>query len=260
MAHVELDSESVDRDGIATVLIQRPEALNALSRGVLDELDAVVERIEASRAIAGVIVTGAGRAFVAGADIQEIADLAGAPGAEFARRGQAVFSRIERLAKPVVAAVNGFALGGGCELALACHIRVASSKARFGQPEVKLGIVPGFGGTQRLARLVGRGVATELILSGRNVAADEALRIGLVNEVVEPDALLERARAILTQILANGPRAVAASLAAIDQGLDLPLADALELEARTFGALCGTDEMREGTRAFLEKREPKFER
>jgi enoyl-CoA hydratase len=173
MAHVELESEGPDggKDRIATVTIQRPEALNALSGSVLAELDAIVARIESSQEIAGVIVTGAGRAFVAGADIQEISGLAGPTGVEFARRGQAVFTRIEKLRKPVVAALNGFALGGGCELALACHIRIASAKARFGQPEVKLGILPGFGGTQRLARLVGRGVATEMILSGRIVEA-----------------------------------------------------------------------------------------
>jgi len=255
MPYVEL---SDSKDGIATVTINRPEALNALSHSVLAELDGVVSRIESSADIGGVIVTGAGRAFVAGADIQEISGLAGAVGAGFSRRGQAVFTRIERLGKPVVAAVNGFALGGGCELALACHIRVASAKARFGQPEVKLGILPGFGGTQRLALLVGRGVATEMILTGRTVDAAEALRIGLVNDVVEPEALLDRAREILRQILTNGPRAVTAALAVIDQGLDLPIGEALELEARSFGALCGTDEMREGTSAFLAKREPVF--
>jgi enoyl-CoA hydratase len=169
-----------------------------------------------------------------------------------------VFGRIEQLEKPVVAAVNGFALGGGCELALACHLRLASTRARFGQPEVKLGILPGFGGTQRLPRLVGRGAATRLILSGEMIAADEALRIGLCEEVAAPDALLERARELLETILANGPRAIAASLAAIRDGLSLPLDAALEVEARAFSALCGSDEMREGTTAFLEKREPKF--
>ncbi len=245
-------------DGIATVLLNRPDSLNALSSGVLAELDAATARIEESAEIAGVIVTGAGRAFVAGADIEEISRLDPSTGLHFCERGQAVFSRIERLEKPVVAAVNGFALGGGCELAMACHIRLASTRARFGQPEVKLGILPGFGGTQRLPRLVGRGVATQIILSGEILDAEEALRIGLVNEVVEPDALLARARAVLEQCLANGPRAIAASLAAIRDGLDLALADALKVEAALFSSACGSAEMREGTTAFLEKRDPSF--
>lgn len=254
------DLELTVDGGIATVLLNRPENLNALSSQVLDELDSAVSQIEESRDIAGVLVTGAGRAFVAGADIEEIAGLDPAQGLRFCERGQAVFSRIERLEKPVVAAVNGFALGGGCELAMACHMRVASNRARFGQPEVKLGILPGFGGTQRLPRLVGRGIATQLILSGEMIDADEALRIGLVNEVVEPDALLERARSVLEQCLANGPRALAASLVAIRDGLELPLEEALKVEASLFASTCGTPEMLEGTRAFLEKRDPRFPR
>ncbi len=254
------DLELTVDGGIATVLLNRPESLNALSSQVLDELDSAVSRIEESHEIAGVLVTGAGRAFVAGADIEEIAGLDPAQGLNFCERGQAVFSRLERLPKPVVAAVNGFALGGGCELAMACHIRVASKRARFGQPEVKLGVLPGFGGTQRLPRLVGRGVATQLILSGEMIDADRALRIGLVNEVVEPDALLERARSVLEQCLANGPRALAASLIAIRDGLDLPLEEALKVEASLFASTCGTPEMLEGTRAFLEKREPRYPR
>jgi enoyl-CoA hydratase len=254
MAWVELSLA----ERIATVQINRPEALNSLSSAVLDELDRVLDRVESSDEAAGVLVTGAGRSFVAGADIEEIAALDPEQGLAFARKGQRVFTRIENLPKPVVAAVNGFALGGGCELAMACHIRIAASSARFGQPEVKLGILPGFGGSQRLPRLVGRGIAAEIILSGRMVRADEALRIGLVNAVVEPDALLAEAKSCLATILKNGPRAVAASLAALRDGLDLPLADALEVEARLFSSVCGTPEMREGTRAFLEKREPKF--
>jgi enoyl-CoA hydratase len=254
VAEVELTTA----DGIATVALNRPEALNALSGALLALLDAAIAEIERRGDVAGAIVTGSGRAFVAGADIAEIARLDPASGLAFARRGQAVFSRIERLCKPVVAAVNGFALGGGCELALACHLRIASTKARFGQPEVRLGIFPGFGGTQRLPRVVGRGVATQLILSGAQISAEEALRIGLVNEVVEPDALLPRAQALLREILANGRHAVAGALAAIDAGLDQPLAQALETEARLFAELCGTPEMKEGTAAFLEKRSPKF--
>ncbi len=247
----------VARDGaLATLTLNRPEALNALSGAVLGELDSAVGRIESDPAAHAVIVTGSGRAFVAGADIGEIAQLDRARGLEFARRGQAVFSRIERLSKPVIAAVNGYALGGGCELAMACHVRVASTRARFGQPEVRLGALPGFGGTQRLPRLVGRGMAAKLILSGAQRSAEEALRAGLVEEVVEPDQLLDRARALAAEMLRNGRAALAASLRALREGLELPLPDALEVEARIFSELCGTPEMREGTAAFLEKRDP----
>jgi len=255
MAWIEL---SVAELGIATLQINRPEALNSLSAGLLRELDVALDRVESDAAIRALIVTGAGRAFVAGADIEEISGLDAASGLEFARLGQRVFTRIENLALPVLAAVNGFALGGGCELAMACHMRIAASSARFGQPEVKLGILAGFGGTQRLPRLVGRGIASEILLSGRQVRADEALRIGLVHEVVEADALLERARTTLEAILQNGPRALAASLASIRDGLDLPLPDALEVEARLFASVCGSPEMLEGTAAFLAKRPPKF--
>ena len=245
MPQVELSSE----DGIATLLINRPESLNSLSVGLLGELDLAIARVEREPGIRAAIVTGAGRAFVAGAAIDEIARLDARTGLEFARRGQAVFARIENLDKPVVAAVNGFALGGGTELALACHVRIASTKAKFGQPEVKPG---------RMPRLVGRGVATELILHGGHISAERALAIGLVNEVVEPDALLPRARQFLAECLKNGPRALAESLRAIREGLDLPLADGIEREAKIFGELCGTPEMVEGTSAFLQKREPKF--
>jgi enoyl-CoA hydratase len=254
MAQVELEVSL----GIATITFNRPDALNALSQSVLDELDAAVDRIGSDPAVHGAIVTGAGRAFVAGADIAEIAKLDSSSGTDFARRGQGVFSRIEQLPKPVVAAVNGFALGGGCEVAMACHVRVASTRAKFGQPEVKLGIIPGFGGTQRLPRLVGRGMAARLILSGRHVSAEEALRIGLVDEVAEPETLLERSKALLREMLENGPAALAAALAAMRVGADLPLDDALELEAELFAELCGTGEMKEGTSAFLEKRDPSF--
>lgn len=256
MSQVELavDSES----GIATLTLNRPEQLNALSSSLLRELDAAIDRIEHDDAIRGVVVTGAGRAFAAGADIEEIAQLDWASGLEFARCGQRVFSRLDRLEKPVVAAVNGFALGGGCELAMACHVRIASTKAKLGQPEVKLGIPPGFGGTQRLPRIVGRGVATKLILTGEAISADEALRIGLVSEVVALDELFARARTLLAEILRNGPQALAASLAAIRDGLDTHLDEGLEIEARAFSAACGTEEMREGTAAFLARRPPRF--
>jgi enoyl-CoA hydratase len=254
MSALELTTDA----GIALVTLNRPDSLNALSSAVLDELNGAVDQLESDAAIQAAIVTGAGRAFVAGADIEEISRLDHASGLVFAQRGQAVFTRIERLAKPVIAAVNGFALGGGCELAMACHMRIASSKARFGQPEVKLGILPGFGGTQRLPRLVGRGIATELTLSGRMIDAGEALRVGLVNEVVEPEVLIERSLGVLRAILANGPSAIAASLRAISDGLDSTLDQGLALEAVLFAETCGTPEMREGTAAFLEKRDPKF--
>ena len=254
MAQVELEVA----DHVATVRLNRPDTLNSLSSSVLDELDQVVQRVAKDDDLHGAIVTGEGRAFVAGADIEEISALDGETGLAFARKGQAVFTRIEKLAVPVVAAVNGFALGGGCELAMACHLRIASSKARFGQPEVKLGILPGFGGTQRLPRIVGRGIATDLILSGRIIRADEALRIGLVSEVVEPDALLARARELLDTILANGPAALSASLIAIRDGLDLALDEGLALEAKLFAEACSRPEMVEGTRAFLDKRDPAF--
>jgi enoyl-CoA hydratase len=245
-------------DGIATLLMNRPDALNALSSTVLDQLNEAIARCEREEAIRGVIVTGAGRSFVAGADIAEIAKLDPVAGLAFARKGQGVFKRLERLRKPVVAAINGFALGGGCELAMACHVRFASTKAKLGQPEVGLGLLPGFGGTQRLARLVGRGAALQLLLHGGHISAEEALRIGLVNQVFEPDALLDASRQWLQETLANGPDALAASLAAVRDGLDVSLEEGLEIEAHLFGDACGTDEMKEGTAAFLEKRAPKF--
>jgi enoyl-CoA hydratase len=254
MALVELAVEN----GLALITLNRPEALNSLSVALLAELEGAAKKVATDSSIHAAIVTGAGRAFAAGADIEEIAKLDRAAGREFARRGQSVFAQLEKLEKPVVAAVNGFALGGGCELAMACHLRFASSKAKFGQPEVKLGILPGFGGTQRLPRLVGRGKALELILHGGHISAEEALRIGLVNEVTEPDALLPRVRKWLGESLANGPRALAASLRAVRDGLERQLDAAIEVEAQLFGEACGTPEMVEGTSAFLEKRAPKF--
>ncbi len=255
MADIELQVDG----RVATVTLNRPDTLNSLSQSVLTELDGAITETERRSDIRAVIITGAGRAFAAGADIDEISKLVAETGLAFARHGQAVFSHIEAMGKPVLAAVNGFALGGGCELAMSCHLRIASEKARFGQPEVKLGIPPGFGGTQRLPRLVGRTVATELILTGRPIRADEALRIGLINEVVEPDALLTRARSILELALENGPAALAASLRAIERGLEGSLEAGLEIEAQLFGQACGTSEMREGTGAFLEKRKPEFD-
>lgn len=250
--------ELTTHDRVATITLRRPDTLNALSLALLGDLDAAIAEVDSDANVRGVVLCGEGRAFAAGADITEIAGLDEKSGLAFARRGQAVFSRIEALRKPVVAAVDGFALGGGCELAMACHVRIASTRARLGQPEVKLGILPGFGGTQRLARLVGRGRATEIVLTGRQVRAEEALRIGLVNEVVDAEQLLTRAHALVREMLANGPLAIAASLEAIDRGLFVALADGLAIEAGLFAAACGSEEMREGTRAFLEKRPPKF--
>jgi enoyl-CoA hydratase len=246
---------------VATLTLNRPDKLNALNAATLEELSAAVEEIRIREDIAAAIVTGTGRAFVAGADIRELAQLhtAGADAARgFAERGQRIFDRIEASSKPIVAAVNGFALGGGCELALACHFRIAADTARFGQPEVKLGTIPGYGGTQRLPRIVGRGRALQLLLTGEIIDAQEAWRIGLVNRVVTAAELLAVADAVLRQILANGPLAVAACIDAVNRGAHLSMADALTIEAQAFGALNETADMAEGTAAFLEKRAPAF--
>ena len=245
-------------DRVATVTVNRPDKLNALNAQVLRELGAMLDELLSRPDVGAIVLTGAGRAFVAGADVSTLADAG--PGAleTFARAGQTLFRRLEQSAKPVIAAVNGFALGGGCELALACHVRVASTQARFGLPEVKLGLMPGYGGTQRLPRLVGRGRALQLILTGEAIDAAEAHRIGVANVVVEPTGLVEAARAMARVMLANAPVALARVLEAVDAGLDTTLDDGLRLEARLFGSLEGTADMREGTRAFLEKRPPSF--
>ncbi len=246
-------------DGIARITINRPDKLNALNATVIDELGQAIARIETEPEIRGAVLTGAGtKAFVAGADIGELAEQGPLDGQARAARGQAVFRRWERSGKPVIAAVNGFALGGGCELAMACHLRIASETARFGQPEVKLGISPGYGGTVRLPRLVGRGRALELLLTGTMIDAAEAYRIGLVNRVVPADRLLAESEQMLRVILENGPAAIRACIEAVDTGLDADLDGALRLEATYFGLLSGTDEMREGTKAFMEKRKPRF--
>jgi len=248
-----------DRDGVRWITVNRPEKLNALNVATVGELEGAVQEAEADGAVVAVVVTGAGdKAFVAGADIAELRELGPVGAKEFALRGQRVFSRIERLTKPVVAAVNGYALGGGCELAMACHLRVASASAVLGQPEVKLGLIPGYGGTQRLARLVGRGRALEILLTGRNVDAAEAERIGLVNRVVDPVALTQGVDELLGAILRNGPLAVSHCLEAVAHGLDMTLDDGCMLEATLFGVGAASPEMREGTSAFLEKRRPRF--
>jgi len=247
------------RDGFAVVTVNRPDKLNALNARTLEELGQAVEALAHDAAVGGVILTGAGeKAFVAGADIAELAACGPLEGRRLARRGQGLLDRIEGLGKPVVAAVNGFALGGGCELALACHVRVAAEGARLGTPEVKLGLMCGYGGTQRLARLVGRGRALELLLTGEMVDAQEALRIGLVNRVVPRERLLTEAEALLKKMLANGPLALRATLEAVGAGLDLPLSEGLRLEASLFAMLCASEDMKEGTGAFLEKRPPRF--
>ena len=251
----------VDRtDGVATVTINRPDKLNALNDAVIAELDEAVRAVEADEAVRGVILTGAGpTAFVAGADISELATQDPLHGKARAMAGQAVFRRLERLGKPVLAAVNGFALGGGCELAMACHLRLASEGAKFGQPEVKLGIGPGYGGTVRLPRLVGKGRALELLLTGRTIDAQEAWRIGLVNRVVPVEQLMSEAQRTLRAILENGPLAVRLCLEAVDAGLDMPTDSAYLLEATCFGLLASTADMKEGLTAFLEKRAPVFQ-
>jgi enoyl-CoA hydratase len=247
------------RDGAAIVTINRPDKLNALNAEVIAELGELAGRIRSDPAIQGLILTGAGpKAFVAGADIDELASQGPVDGKARALAGQRVFRSLEQCGKPVIAAVNGFALGGGCELAMACHLRVASDQARFGQPEVKLGIGPGYGGTVRLPRLVGRGRALELLLTGQMIDAQEAYRIGLVNRVVPADRLMAESEQLLQTILENGPLAVQACLEAVDAGLDVGLDDALLLEANLFGLLSGTADMREGTAAFGAKRKPVF--
>jgi enoyl-CoA hydratase len=247
------------RDRRALVTINRPDKLNALNDAVVEDLGRAAEEIATREDVGGAIITGAGpKAFVAGADIGDLSKQGPFDGKARALRGQAVLRRFETCGKPVIAAVNGFALGGGCELAIACHIRIASQNARFGQPEVKLGIAPGYGGTQRLPRLVGKGRALELILTGRMIDADEAYRIGLVNKVVPADKLMEEAEAMMKGILAMGPRAVSLAIEAVDHGLDLTLDEGMLMEANHFGLLASTEDMREGMAAFLEKREAKF--
>ncbi len=247
------------QDGIATITINRPEKLNALNAAVIEELGLAAERVASDPAVKGSILIGAGpKAFVAGADISELVGQTPIEGQRRSMKGQQVFRRWERCGKPVIAAVNGFALGGGCELALACHLRIASESARFGQPEVKLGIGPGYGGTVRLPRLIGKGRALEMLLTGRTIRAEEALQIGLVNKVVPEAELLSTATEVLKQILANGPLAVSACLELVETGLDLSVDEAFRQEAHLFGLLSATTDMGEGMAAFLEKRAANF--
>lgn len=246
-------------DRIATITVNRPDKLNALNPPTERELQDVFLKIRDDEGVRAVIVTGAGeKAFVAGADIGELAKRDAVQGKEFAYQGQTTFTRIAQCPKPVIAAVNGYALGGGCELAIACHMRVASENARFGLPEVSLGLIPGHGGTQRLARLIGMGRALEMVLTGRQVAADEAFRWGLVNGIASQSELLAAARRHLEPILSKAPLAVQYALEATLRSADLSMEDGLYLEATLFGMACGTEDMKEGTRAFLEKRKAEF--
>jgi enoyl-CoA hydratase len=245
------------RAPVAQVTIDRPKVLNALNGDTIAELSDAIDRLAADPETRVILLTGAGgRAFVAGADIRELAALSAEEGRAFALRGQEVFRRIETLGKPVIACIQGFALGGGCELAMACTLRLAADDARLGQPEVKLGIVAGYGGSQRLPRLVGRGAGLKLLLTGGIIGAEEALRIGLVDEVLPAAELMARAEALALEIAANAPLAVAETLRAVDEGLDLPLDLALLREAVRFGHLCATADKHEGTAAFLAKRPP----
>jgi enoyl-CoA hydratase len=248
------------KDQIARITFNRPNVLNALNFKTVEELGNCLDALKADDAVRVLILTGAGeKAFVAGADINELARQTPLDGPATALRGQGVFRRLETMGKPSIAAINGFALGGGCELALACSMRIASRTARLGQPEVKLGILPGYGGSQRLTRLCGKGVAHELILTGDMISAEEALRVGLVNRVTEPGDLLPTAEAMARKIIANAPLAVKYSIEAIERGTEMPQEEGLFLEATLFGLACASEDMREGTRAFLEKRPAKFQ-
>jgi len=248
------------KNQIARITFNRPNVLNALNRKTVEELGDCLDAVRRDANVRVLVLTGAGeKAFVAGADINELAQRTAIDGKDFALFGQEVFHRLETMGKPSIAAINGFALGGGCELALSCTIRIASRNAKIGQPEVKLGILPGYGGTQRLARLCGKGVAHEMILSGEMISAEEALRVGLVNRVVDLPELLPTAESIAAKIIANAPLAVKFAMEAVERGMEMPLEEGLFLEATLFGLCCATEDMREGTRAFLEKRPAKFQ-
>ena len=248
------------RERVAHLTVNRPEKLNALNRATIDELDRAFGECAIRSEVGVVILTGAGsKAFIAGADISELARLSPVEGRDYALAGQRLFSRIETLGKPVLAAINGYALGGGCEIALACTLRYAAATAKLGQPEVNLGLIPGYGGTQRLSRLVGRGRAQELILTGEMIDAEQALRIGLINQIFAPEELMAKTEAVCATLLSRGPLALRYAMEAIHKGLDMPLAEGLDYEATLFSVLCSSQDMKEGTAAFLEKRKAKFQ-
>ncbi|MBA3270395.1 MAG: enoyl-CoA hydratase/isomerase family protein [Acidobacteria bacterium] len=246
----------VERDGaVAVVTVNRPKILNALNTQTIDELERALLELQQDDNVRAIVLTGAGeKSFVAGADINELAVLSPAQGQQHARRGQAVFNTIEHLGKPVIAAINGFALGGGCELAMACTLRIAADTARLGQPEINLGIIPGYAGSQRLPRLVGKGRALEILLTGDMVSAARAYEIGLVNAVVRPGELMTEAKRIAGALAAKAPLAARYIIDAVNHGLEMPFDDGQFLEASLFGLVASTDDMREGTKAFLEKR------
>src|SRR6202163_46021 len=247
------------KNAIACVTVNRPKVLNALSLATMEELGAAFQEIKNDSSIRVAILTGAGeKAFVAGADIGELAKQDAVSGKDYAHRGRAVLGVNKNLGKPVIACINGFALGGGCELALACTMRLASDNAKLGQPEVKLGIIPGYGGTQRLPRLVGKGLAMQIILAGEMITAQEAHRIGLVNEVTTAAELIPRAEAIAAKMIANAPLAVQYALEAVNKGMEMTLAEGQFLEATLFGVCCATEDKKEGTAAFLQKRAGSF--
>ncbi len=244
---------------LAVITINRPKALNALNSSVLSQLEQTLDQINEDEEVRVVIITGAGeKAFVAGADIAEMSKMSPLEGTNFSRYGQLVFKKIQELKKPVIAAVNGYALGGGSELALSCDFAYASENAKFGLPEVTLGIFPGFGGTQRLPRLIGKGRAKELILTGKMISAQEAYEMGIVNKVVPLDKLMEAVKEVAMQIAKNGPIALAVAKDLVDVGYDIPLDDGCILESRSFGMCCSTEDKKEGMQAFLEKRKPVF--
>jgi enoyl-CoA hydratase len=254
------DNLLLERDGaVATITINRPKVLNALDSATLDELRRAILELKADDEVRAVIITGAGeKSFVAGADINELAVQTPAGGREHALTGQHVFDLIENMGKPVIAAINGYALGGGCELAMACTLRLAADTARLGQPEVSLGLIPGYAGTQRLPRLVGKGRALEMTLTGAPISADEALRIGLVNRIVPAAELMAEAKKLATQLAGSAPVALRYVITAINKGVEMPFAEACQYEATLFGLIASTDDMREGTAAFLEKRKAVF--
>ena len=247
------------KSSIAYVTVNRPKVLNALNMATMEELRAAFTDIKSDASIRVAILTGAGeKAFIAGADIGELATQDAVAGKEYTHRGQSVLDLIENLGKPVIACINGFALGGGCEIAMACTMRLASENAKLGQPEVKLGIIPGLGGSQRLPRLVGKGIAMQLVTTGEMITAQEAHRIGLVNEVTISTDLIPRAEAIAQKIIANGPLAVQYAMEAMNKGMEMTLREGLYLEATLFGVCCATEDKKEGTVAFLEKRPAQF--
>jgi enoyl-CoA hydratase/carnithine racemase len=251
--------KSETKNHIAYIIIDRPKVLNALNMATMQELKQAFASAKADPEVRVVILTGGGeKAFVAGADIGELSQHTPVSAKEYTHQGQAIIDAIENLGKPVIACINGFALGGGCELAMACTMRLASENAKLGQPEVKLGLLPGYGGTQRLSRLVGKGIAMQMVLTGEMISAQDAYRIGLVNEVVAAADLIPRAEAIAAKIIANAPLAIQYAMEAVNRGYDLTLADGLFLEATLFGVCCATEDKNEGTKAFLEKRPAQF--